>query len=248
MGNAEPLAGRARATLIGSEYSGHDNIGIRITKCYGVPGRGRYAPRWAAQSTHRRADEPEPNTGVEENLMAADPDVVIQALNDGGIDFSISRASLVDFLGNPDFTPYPALAAALLKLLNRRALRLPVFIDVIVFNYEHSPGNPSPRRIEDVEFRALEAAVIEGFNNRHGEQNVNFESLLITDQTVESTVYKNRLIERVARGGEIELVMDGALVPYGRHPDGMYILHDYAYDPSSNLIDLAKRWIDYQSN
>ncbi|MCI0622533.1 MAG: hypothetical protein L0387_12885 [Acidobacteria bacterium] len=110
----------------------------------------------------------------------ADPDAVIRALNDVGVDFSVPRPSLVDFLGNPEFTPYPALAAGLLKLLTGRGrmLRRPVFIDVIVFNYEHSPGNPSPRRLEDVDFAVLEAAVLEGFNNRHGEQNTDFGSLL----------------------------------------------------------------------
>ena len=110
--------------------------------------------------------------------MAADPDTVIRELNDVGVDFSIPRADLVDFLGNPEFTPYPAIAAALLRSLSGRALRLPVFIDVIVFNYEHSPGSPSPRRLEDVDFGVLERAVVEGFNNRHGEQNTGFQSLL----------------------------------------------------------------------
>ena len=110
--------------------------------------------------------------------LDADPDAVIQALNAVGVDFSVPRPSLVDFLGNAEFTPYPALAEALLKLLADRGLRLPVFIDVIVFNYEHSPGDPSPRRLEDVDFAVLVAAVIEGFNNRHGEQNTDFQSLL----------------------------------------------------------------------
>lgn len=110
--------------------------------------------------------------------MAADPDAVIEALNNVGVDFSVPRPALVDFLGNEEFTPYPAMAEALLKLLNGRALRLPVFIDVIVFNYEHSPGDPSPRRLEDVDFDVLKGAVIEGFNNRHGEQNADFDSLL----------------------------------------------------------------------
>jgi hypothetical protein len=112
--------------------------------------------------------------------MPLDPDVdaVIAALHEVGVDFSIPRPSLVDFLGNAEFTPYPALAEALLRALKDRGLRLPVFLDVIVFNYEHSPGNPSPRRVEDVDGAVLEAAVIEGFNNRHGEQNTTFQSIL----------------------------------------------------------------------
>lgn len=109
--------------------------------------------------------------------MPADPDSVISALTAVGVDFSIDRASLVDFLGN-EFTSYPAIAAALLRLLTPPGLRRPVFIDVIDFNYEASPGNPSPRRVEDVDFAILEKAVLDGFNNRYGEQNGDFQQLL----------------------------------------------------------------------
>ncbi|MEV0375937.1 hypothetical protein AB0I10_40555 [Streptomyces sp. NPDC050636] len=103
---------------------------------------------------------------------------MIRALNDAGVDFSIPKSALTDFLGNAEFTPYPALSAALLKLLNGRMLQRPVFLDVIVFNYEHSPGNPSPRRLEDVDVAVLEAAVLEGFNNRYATEHADFSSLL----------------------------------------------------------------------
>jgi hypothetical protein len=53
-----------------------------------------------------------------------------------------------------------------------------VYIDVIVFNYENSPGNPSPRRVEDVEVGLLEAAVVEGSNNRYDESVTNLQELL----------------------------------------------------------------------
>ena len=77
--------------------------------------------------------------------MPDSPDAVIAALNAVGVDFSIPRASLVDFLNNAEYTPYPAISAALRDMLKGRGLRRPVYIDVIVFNYEHSPGDPSPR-------------------------------------------------------------------------------------------------------
>ena len=107
-----------------------------------------------------------------------EPEAVLRALGDVGVDFSVPRSVILDFLGNAEFTPYPALGAALLKLLGGRGLRRPVFLDVIVFNYEHSPGEPSPRRIEDVDVRLLEAAILEGFNNRYGEENTDFRTLL----------------------------------------------------------------------
>ncbi|MGE0211423.1 MAG: hypothetical protein AB7S41_06985 [Parvibaculaceae bacterium] len=107
----------------------------------------------------------------------SDPAAVITALDKVGVDFSVDRSDLLDWLGNPEFTPYPAIAQAIFKLLNGRVLRNPVFMDVIVFNYEHSPGSPSPRRVEDVDLRLLEAAILEGFNNRYGEQNTDFQTI-----------------------------------------------------------------------
>ncbi|MEU0116323.1 hypothetical protein ABZ137_22155 [Streptomyces bobili] len=106
------------------------------------------------------------------------PEGVIHALDKAGVDFSVPKSALVDFLGNAEFTPYPAMSEALLKLLNGRMLKRPVFLDVIVFNYEHSPGEPSPRRIEDVHIGILEAAVLEGFNNRYALQEADFSGLL----------------------------------------------------------------------
>jgi hypothetical protein len=104
---------------------------------------------------------------------------MLGALGTGGIDFSVSEADLTDWLNNPEFTPYPALSEGLLTLLDGKRLRRPVFLDVIVFNYEHSPGDPSPRKVEDVKFAVLEAAVLEGSNTRYGEAVPNFRDLLV---------------------------------------------------------------------
>ncbi|MEU8550168.1 hypothetical protein AB0C81_24815 [Streptomyces roseoverticillatus] len=107
-----------------------------------------------------------------------DAEGVIRALDKVGVDFSIAKSALIDFLGNAEFTPYPAMSGALLNLLNSRGLKRPVFIDVIVFNYEHSPGEPSPRRVEDVDIGILQAAVLEGFNERYAQQEPAFSGLL----------------------------------------------------------------------
>jgi hypothetical protein len=106
---------------------------------------------------------------------------MLGALAAAGIDFSVPEADLTDWLNNPEFTPYPALAEALLTLMGGQCLRRPVFLDVIVFNYEHSPGNPSPRTVEDVDVAVLEAAVVEGSNNRHGEAVSDFRDLLLVE-------------------------------------------------------------------
>jgi hypothetical protein len=56
--------------------------------------------------------------------------------------------------------------------------------------------------------------------------------------------------ERAAReqGREAlpKLLIDSQPVRYGRLPDGSYALQEYAYDWRDNLIDLAKRFIDYK--
>jgi hypothetical protein len=35
-------------------------------------------------------------------------------------------------------------------------------------------------------------------------------------------------------------------VRYGRLPDGSYFLDDYAYDWSDDLVEVARRYIDYR--
>jgi hypothetical protein len=83
-----------------------------------------------------------------------------------GVDFSVEESELREWLANPEFTPYPAMAQAL--LLMQRGLKAPVFLDVIVFNYEHTPGVASPRNLDDVRFDVLKQAILDGFNIRHG--------------------------------------------------------------------------------
>jgi hypothetical protein len=60
-------------------------------------------------------------------------------------------------------------------------LRRPVFMDVIVFNYKHSPGEPSPRRVEEVDSGVLAAAMVEGSNERYGESISDMAELLMPE-------------------------------------------------------------------
>jgi hypothetical protein len=77
-------------------------------------------------------------------------------------------ADLIDWLNNPEFTAYPCFCK-LVKLLDGKTLRRPVYLDVIVFNYENSTGIASPRKLDDVKFDVLEAAVLAGSDTRYGE-------------------------------------------------------------------------------
>ena len=71
--------------------------------------------------------------------------------------------------------------------------------------------------------------------------------------------YKGHRIELRAREGreelrareaereeELELLIDDEPVRYGQLPDGRYALEEYAYDWTDNLMDLARRFIDYR--
>jgi hypothetical protein len=100
------------------------------------------------------------------------------ALRKAGIDHSVPEKDLKQWLANPQSTPYPSLAEALLRLLDGKRLRQPVAIDVIVYNYENTPGASSPRSVDDVDLDVLHAAVLEGFNTRHNTSMTRFQGLV----------------------------------------------------------------------
>jgi hypothetical protein len=102
----------------------------------------------------------------------------LMALGEVGIDFSVPEQSIRDWLANASFTPYPALASALLRLLDGKRLRQPVYLDVIAWNYEHAPGATSPRSESDVDLALLKAAVLEGHNERYGQAETDFDKLV----------------------------------------------------------------------
>jgi hypothetical protein len=102
---------------------------------------------------------------------------VIEALASMGVDFSVPEAELRDWLANPEFTPYPAIAQALLRSGWR--LKSPVYLDVIVFNYEERSDGPSPRVAGDVNVDVLKAAILEGYNVRYGTTVTEFPQILL---------------------------------------------------------------------
>jgi hypothetical protein len=106
------------------------------------------------------------------------PDDSISALRSINLDFSVPRDELKQWLDNLQFTPYPAITSALLGLLEGRKVRDPIFLDVIVFNYENTPGVVSPRAASDVRIDVLKNAMLEGYNVRHGTNATNFDAIL----------------------------------------------------------------------
>ena len=57
---------------------------------------------------------------------------------------------------------------------------------------------------------------------------------------------KGHVIEVRSGKESAELLIDNVLVRYGRLPDGSYFLDDYAYDWSDDLVEVARRYIDYR--
>lgn len=103
---------------------------------------------------------------------------LLDRLDGAGVDFSVSREELEEWLGDAENTPYPAIALALLRRLDGASLAQAVYIDVIVYNYEHAAGRQSPRRAEEVRIEVLEPAVVEGYNNRYGTEVAGFDDIL----------------------------------------------------------------------
>jgi hypothetical protein len=111
---------------------------------------------------------------------AAAPFDPILTLANMGIDFSVTEADLRDWLGDPAYTPYPALAGALLTLFRVSRLARPVPIDVVRGFYEDAPGAASPRTLADVDQNRLRAAVLAASNERYSESQTDFAKLVVS--------------------------------------------------------------------
>lgn len=101
----------------------------------------------------------------------------VHSLAQVGVDFSVAREEVVEWLGNPDFTPYPAVADGLLNVLLPNGLRRPVFIDVVVAHYESLSGR-SPRRVDEINSDILGQAVVQASNDRYGTEDTVLAALL----------------------------------------------------------------------
>lgn len=55
-----------------------------------------------------------------------------------------------------------------------------------------------------------------------------------------------KLLSREDEDGELELLIDGELVHYNQLSDGLYFSYEYAYDWTENLMDLARKLLNYR--
>ena len=105
------------------------------------------------------------------------PDAVLQSLAQAGVDYSVPAADVHDWLGNAEYTSYPAIAQATLNLIGQKRLKQPVYLDVIIGFYENGAGGSSPRKVGDVKIERLRDAVTRSYNERYGQHASSFEEL-----------------------------------------------------------------------
>jgi hypothetical protein len=62
-------------------------------------------------------------------------------------------------------------------MLDGKRLKQPVYLDVIAWNYEHMPGQVSQAN-HTFDLSRLKAAVVDGYNTRHGTNMSEFEEVI----------------------------------------------------------------------
>ena len=127
------------------------------------------------------SEVPSPTASTNLGSMDTDPDQLIRTLAAAGIDTTLPRGNdeLREYLANPEYTPYPAIAQALLNAIGTQKLRQPVAIDSIEFSYEVLAGAPPPNRADLINVDVLKKAVVLEYNSRYGGEVADFQSLLV---------------------------------------------------------------------
>jgi hypothetical protein len=135
----------------------------------------------ALPSPTASSDVPSPTTAASPGATDSDPGELIRTLNAAGIDTTLPRGNdeLREYLANSEYTPYPAIAQALLDAIGTQRLRQPVAIDAIEFSYGVLAGAPAPNRADLIDVGVLKKAVVEEYNSRYGGEVADFQSLLV---------------------------------------------------------------------
>ncbi|RSB86522.1 hypothetical protein EFD55_00975 [Rhizobium pisi] len=112
------------------------------------------------------------NNAPGETQPSGDPSSKLQALEAAGIGRGAIQA---DWLNN-EYSPYPFIGDALLKLVDGKRLVRPVPIDTVVGTYEYQTA--SPRSAAEVDLEHLKASVVATYNETYGETQSDFQALL----------------------------------------------------------------------
>lgn len=118
----------------------------------------------AQSSTNSNSSTEPPPTG--------DSNAKLQTLEAAGI----SRGQIQPDWLNNEYSPYPFIGDALLKLLDGKRLVRPVAIDTVVGTYEYQ--TTSPRSAAAVDLEHLKSSVVATYNETYGQTQSDFQALL----------------------------------------------------------------------
>jgi hypothetical protein len=113
-------------------------------------------------------------------LPPSAPQVLLLALKAANIDYSVSEAQILSWLGSPS-TEYPTIATGCLTLLPHQRLKNSVALDVIVYDYKQFAGLPvekllPPNHVVDLE--KLKQAIVMAHNERHSPSAQSFADIV----------------------------------------------------------------------
>ena len=114
------------------------------------------------------------NNGSNEPPPPGNSNAKLQELEAAGISRGVIQP---DWLNN-EYSPYPFIGDALLKLLDGKRLVRPVAIDTVIGTYEYQTA--SPRSAAAVDLEHLRASVVATYNETYGETQSDFQALLQT--------------------------------------------------------------------
>lgn len=153
-------------------------VGIFALLFFGVTGFGVamfWAPKLPPISNKEAHGDAKPPLNTDRNQLSDGE--TLHALKMVGVDFSVEETTLKKWLNNSD-TFYPAISIELLKLLRGKRLTRPVYLDVIVYNYEQAADSASPSGVDTVDLARLKTAVIMSYNTRYGMAVTDFDALM----------------------------------------------------------------------
>ena len=123
--------------------------------------------------------EPSPALPPKSSPLSA-PQVLLLALKAANIDYSVSEAQILSWLGSSG-TEYPTIATGCLTLLPHQRLKNSIALDVIVYDYKQVAGLPVEKPLPPnhaVNGQKLKQAIFLAYNERHGPSAQSFAAIV----------------------------------------------------------------------
>jgi hypothetical protein len=112
------------------------------------------------------------------SLQLSSADLLLQRLDVAGLDYSVTKSEIMDWLNN-SYSKYIQFGEGLLTLLEGRHLRQPVYIDVAFGEYEQAGGQvqlEAPTGALDS--AKAKKALLRAYNERYGTSESTLDTVL----------------------------------------------------------------------